>query len=102
MPALLPAFFYMPLNGSGGDMPVPSVTSREEPVVGSLYPHILPQNAENHGGKHDIALFSAFSLFDVNLSSLGVDVRDLQASGLAHTEASRVQDKGDGALFRAS
>ena len=65
------------LDGSGGDVPVPSVSGGEESVVGPLHSDILPQDVQRYRGEHDIAVLPALPLPDVDLTPLGIDVLHL-------------------------
>lgn len=88
------------LYGPGGDVPVPAISGGEEPIVGSFHPDVLPEDLQHHRGEHDIAVLPALPLPDVDLARLRINVRHLQAGGLAHPEPPGVEHEGDGPVFR--
>jgi hypothetical protein len=63
------------------DMPAVLI-AREEPLLGLGYWPPVTQDLQQLWGKHDIAIFLAFALFNSNDHSLAVDIGDFQADSL--------------------
>ena len=93
---------HFPLNGSGGDVSVPAVPCREEPMLGSFPTSVLSECVQNHRGEHDVSVFPTLSLADSDLTPLAFDVRHPESGRLADPKASGVEDHGNGTVFRGS
>ena len=54
----------------------------EQPLLGLVHWPPATQDLQQLWGKHDIAIFLPFALFDSNDHSLAVDIGDFQADSL--------------------
>ncbi|MGA8659505.1 MAG: hypothetical protein WB586_25565 [Chthoniobacterales bacterium] len=75
--------------------------AREEPLLGLVHWPPATQDLQQLWGKHDIAIFLPFALFDSNDHSLAVDIGDFQADSLGDAQPGTVTDGQDGAMLEA-
>ena len=65
-----------------------------------LYLHRNPQEREQRGREHDVAILAAFALVHANDHALTVDVGDFQMRRFGDAQACSIADGEDGPLFQ--
>ena len=74
------------LDGSGGDGPV-VVLGGKEPVLGSVFRPVLPEDGQGAFGQQGVTVFASFALADADEHSVAVDVGHFEVSGFVGSEA---------------
>ncbi len=88
------------LNGKAGDGSAWDVAG-EEPPLGLLQAPPLPQDFQQPGGEHDIAVFLSLALVNPDDHALTIDLRGLQAHGLGDPQPGGVTSGEDRAMLGA-
>src|ERR1700730_1626706 len=78
-----------------------NLIAREEPLLGPGYWPPVTQDLQQLWGKHNIAIFLPFALFDSNDHSLAVDIGDFQADSLRDSQTGSVTGRQDSAMRAA-
>ena len=87
------------LQGTRGDRSTGQLAGKE-PVARALRFPIRPQEREQGGREHDVAIFAALALVHANHHALTIDVGDFQMGRFRNAQARRIADGEDGALFQ--
>jgi hypothetical protein len=73
----------------------------EEPATWPHHPPPLPQDVEQVGREHDIAVLAALALLDPDQHAGAVDVGDLEVGDLRDAQAAAIGDAQRGAVLQA-
>ena len=93
-------FLARPFYSVPADVDADSI-AWEEPLLGLVHWPPATQDLQQLWGKHDIAIFLPFALFDSNNHSLAVDIGDFQADSLRNVQPGSITDRQDGAMLDA-
>jgi hypothetical protein len=87
------------INGGWRDRLARAVTGKQ-PLSGTGALPIVPENGQQFGRQHDIAIFVPLSLVNPNDHALAIDRGGLEADGFGDSQTGRVTDGQKDAVFK--
>ena len=81
---------------------MPGQFAGKEPVARAFGFPIRPQERQQRGREHDVAIFAAFALVHANHHALTINVGDFQMGRFRNAQARGIADGEDGALFQGA